>query len=89
MLGFLLDSLMSKVHSKRTWFLSSLFIIRVPFFLRNRGPTIKRAKEYHSGEKGSGFRVWGLHLRQNKLQRSLLPSKHSGTHAVLKFVLQW
>ena len=36
-----------------TWFLSSPFIIRVPFFLvfgfSKGGPTIKRAKGYHSG----------------------------------------
>ena len=36
-----------------TWFLSSLFIIRVPFFLlfgfSKGGPKIKRAKGYYSG----------------------------------------
>ena len=39
--------------SSLSWFLSSPFIIRVPFFLvfgfSKGGPTIKRAKGYHSG----------------------------------------
>ena len=42
-----------QVSSFPTWFLSSLFIIRVPFFLlfgfSKGGPKIKRAKGYYSG----------------------------------------
>ena len=42
------------------WFLCSLFIIRVPFFLlfgfSKGGPTMKRAKGYQTGTLE--FRIW-------------------------------